>query len=197
MDAHSIADIRLVASFLPERLAKDAFSRVLAEVEFDTAQTHHGGPLPRLSTTQAVFEGTDIPLYRFPSDEIPIPKAMTKSVDAIRLEAEKLSPFPLNHCLIQLYRNGEDHISEHADKTLDIVPGSVIVNISFGSSRVMTLRNKKKVANGQVRQLHRYELLDNSAFLLPLEANRYYVHNIALIEQVHSTRMKRTSNALA
>lgn len=33
----------------------------------------------------------------------------------------------LNHVLIQKYRNGEDYISEHSDKTVDIVRGTSIV----------------------------------------------------------------------
>lgn len=49
----------------------------------------------------------------------------------------------VNHVLIQLYRTGADYISEHSDKTIDIVPGSKIVNVSLGAQRVMTLRTKK------------------------------------------------------
>lgn len=49
----------------------------------------------------------------------------------------------MNHVLIQLYRNGKDGISEHSDKTIDVVRGSNIVNVSLGAQRFMTLRLKK------------------------------------------------------
>jgi alkylated DNA repair dioxygenase AlkB len=45
--------------------------------------------------------------------------------------------------LIQLYRTGADYISEHSDKTIDVVRGSFIVNLSLGARRTMTLRTKK------------------------------------------------------
>jgi alkylated DNA repair dioxygenase AlkB len=41
--------------------------------------------------------------------------------------------------LIQLYRTGADYISEHSDKTIDVVRGSRIVNVSLGARRTMTL----------------------------------------------------------
>ena len=51
--------------------------------------------------------------------------------------------------LIQLYRTGADHISEHSDKTVDmvdVVGRSRIVNLSLDAWRSMTLRMKKDVA---------------------------------------------------
>ena len=49
----------------------------------------------------------------------------------------------MNHVLIQHYRTGADYISEHSDKTIDVVRGSKIVNVSLGAQRFMTLRTKK------------------------------------------------------
>ena len=42
------------------------------------------------------------------------------------------SQHPVNHVLIQLYRTGADHISEHSDKMIDVVRGSRIVSLSLG-----------------------------------------------------------------
>ena len=58
-------------------------------------------------------------------------------------EIERLYDVRLNHVLIQLYRNGNDYIRKHADKTLDIAKGSTIFNVSLGASRHMYLRLKK------------------------------------------------------
>ena len=59
----------------------------------------------------------------------------------MREAAERVAGHPLNHCLIQLYRSSADYISEHADKTLDQVHGTHVVNVSFGASREMVLRS--------------------------------------------------------
>ena len=42
-----------------------------------------------------------------------------------------VEPVFLNHCLIQYYRDGNDHIGDHSDKTLDIQPDSCVVNYSI------------------------------------------------------------------
>ena len=60
----------------------------------------------------------------------------------------------MNHVLIQLYRSGKDCISEHSDKTIDVVPGSSIVNVSFGARRTMTLRKKKDRTPAAADALH-------------------------------------------
>ena len=39
-----------------------------------------------------------------------------------------------NHALIQWYRSGLDHISEHSDKTLDIEHGTPVVSVSLGAT---------------------------------------------------------------
>jgi hypothetical protein len=106
---------------------------------------HAGGEVPRLVAIQGTVDSKDSskPIYRHPSDQSPPLLPWTHSVDVVRKEAEKVVGHELNHCLIQLYRNGEDNISEHSDKTLDIVYGSSISNVSFGAQRTMRLRTKK------------------------------------------------------
>jgi len=67
------------------------------------------------------------PVYRHPADASPPLCAWTPTVEAIRDHVEKTLGHPVNHALIQLYRNSEDYISEHSDKTIDVVRGSNIV----------------------------------------------------------------------
>ena len=123
----------------------------------------------------------------------------------VQSEIERLYDVRLNHALIQLYRNGNDYIRKHADKTLDIAKGSTIFNVSLGASRHMYLRLKKVgiVAStsstnsamklGDLSQTTtiisqdedddrsnkiRFELPHNSVLALDWEANRYYLHGI-------------------
>jgi len=90
------------------------------------------------------------PIYRHPADESPALRAFSPTVSAIRAHVEKALQHPVNHVLIQLYRTGADYISEHSDKTVDVVRGSRIVNLSLGARRTMTLRTKKDAAAGGV-----------------------------------------------
>ena len=83
------------------------------------------------------------PVYRHPSDQSPALRPFTRTLDLVRRHAEAVIGHPLNHALIQLYREGKDYISEHSDKTIDITRGTSIANVSFGAQRLMILRRKK------------------------------------------------------
>lgn len=83
------------------------------------------------------------PVYRHPADNSPPLSPFSPTVALIRVAVEKALNHPVNHALIQLYRDGNDAISEHSDKTIDVVRGSKIVNVSLGAQRTMVLRTKK------------------------------------------------------
>lgn len=89
---------------------------------------------------------------------------------------------PVNHVLIQHYRSGKDYISEHSDKTIDVVAGSKIVNVSVGATRSMTLRTKRPVAleseEDSSRKHQKFPLPDRSMFVMGLETNAKWLHSV-------------------
>lgn len=107
----------------------------------------------------------------------------------IREQVEQALQHPVNHVLIQLYRSGADYISEHSDKTVDIVRGSKIVNVSLGAQRAMTLRTKRDAhVDGQARGAQRVSLPHNSMFVLGLETNRRWLHSVRTDKRPDSTK---------
>jgi 2OG-Fe(II) oxygenase superfamily len=118
--------------------------------------------------------------------------------------------------LIQLYRTGADYISEHSDKTIDVVRGSRIVNLSLGSRRTMTLRTKKDAAaaaagsetgaNGDAhgqprdgesdsgaaaavqRTTQRIPLPHNSLFAMGLATNSRWMHSVHTDKRPENTK---------
>jgi 2OG-Fe(II) oxygenase superfamily len=76
--------------------------------------------------------------------------------------------------LIQLYRNGRDFIGEHADKTLDVIRPSFIVNVSLGDIHTMIFRSKHE--QGSTPQ--KLPLPHGSLFMLNLESNQKFYHGI-------------------
>ncbi|KAI9699820.1 MAG: hypothetical protein M1836_002855 [Candelina mexicana] len=136
-------DSRIMQDLLPPPLAENVFERVKAEVHWHT-MSHRGGEVPRLVAVEGEVDADgSVPIYRHPADESPPLRSFSPAVAAIRDEVQKVLKHPVNHVLIQLYRGGKDNISEHSDKTLDIVRGSNIANVSLGAQRTMTLRTKK------------------------------------------------------
>ncbi|TFK71005.1 hypothetical protein BDN72DRAFT_958386 [Pluteus cervinus] len=142
-DSLGEGDSHLVVDVLPEDLAEVAFEKLREEVKWNTMY-HRGGEVPRLVAVEGqVGEDGSFPVYRHPADESPPLSSWSPTVAAIREHVQQILDQPVNHVLIQLYRSGKDAISEHSDKTIDVVRGSSIVNVSLGAQRVMTLRAKK------------------------------------------------------
>lgn len=83
----------------------------------------------------------------------------------------------LNHVLIQLYTDGESHISDHSDKTLDIRRGTPIINVSIGAVRKMKIKNKIKEEDG-TRKSERINLANGSVFVMGWDTNKKFYHGI-------------------
>ncbi|KAL2145632.1 hypothetical protein VTI28DRAFT_6690 [Corynascus sepedonium] len=136
-------DTHLITNVLPPAIAADAFERLLEEVSW-ASMSHMGGEVPRRIAVQGtVADDGSMPVYRHPADESPPLLPFSPTVLQIKNEVEKHLGHPLNHVLIQHYRTGNDYISEHSDKTLDIAPGSFIANLSLGAERTMIFRTKR------------------------------------------------------
>jgi hypothetical protein len=149
-----------------------------------SAMFHRGGEVPRRVAIQGTRgPGQVEPLYRHPVDGQPALGDWTPVVDRIRRATEERAGHPLNHCLLQLYRNGRDWISEHSDKTLDLVRPSFIVNVSLGRTRTMVLRPKKSGEDvprsaQSAQSVQKIPLPHGSVLLMGLETNRALYHAI-------------------
>ncbi|KAJ5692760.1 hypothetical protein N7462_002183 [Penicillium macrosclerotiorum] len=174
-------------------LSTDAFERIRAEVCWQKMY-HLSGQVPRLVAVQGHIQPDgSIPIYRHPADESPPLSAFTPAVDEARVLVERILGHPLNHVLIQLYRDGQDSISEHSDKTLDIVRGSFICNVSLGAQRVMTLRTKASASESSAkaessRTKQQIPLPHRSLFILGEKTNMRWLHGIRPDKRPESTK---------
>ncbi|KAF9889326.1 hypothetical protein FE257_007436 [Aspergillus nanangensis] len=161
-------------------LPSEAFEEIRQEVAWQKMY-HMSGEVPRLVAVQGrVLPDGSIPVYRHPADESPPLQPFTPVVNRVRAIVERILRHPLNHVLIQLYRDGEDRISEHSDKTLDIIRGSSICNVSLGAQRVMVLRTKAKEADesDSGRLTQRIPMPHESLFVLGESTNMRWLHGI-------------------
>lgn len=81
----------------------------------------------------------------------------------------------LEQAIITEYRNGNDSIGPHNDKTHDIAEGSYIVSCSLGVARKMNFYNNDKAST---QPLHKIVLQAGDVFLLGPETNRVMRHGI-------------------
>ncbi|KAK5205903.1 hypothetical protein LTR47_009458 [Exophiala xenobiotica] len=188
-DKIGLGDCRLCVDLMSSREAHRSFYSCRENIQWQKMY-HRSGEVPRLVAVQGdvAEDRSELPIYRHPADESPELLPFDTTVDMLRKSAEKAVGHPLNHVLIQWYRNGEDNISEHSDKTLDIVRGSSIVNLSLGARRTMILRMKKSAIptadnlkeeeDDGIRPSQRIPLPHNSLFILGEETNQYWLHSI-------------------
>ncbi|TVY32126.1 DNA oxidative demethylase [Lachnellula subtilissima] len=180
-------DTTVIENLLHEELLNGIFERLRDEVRWQN-MSHLGGDVPRLVAVQGdVAEDGNIPIYRHPSDESPPLLPFSPTVSLIQARVEESLGHPVNHVLIQFYRDGMDYISEHSDKTLDIVPKTYIANVSLGAQRTMVFRTKrlpKNPDNQEVseaptpRQSCRAPLPHNSMCKVGLVTNMRWLHGI-------------------
>lgn len=186
-------DSFIVHDLLDTSQADTIFETLHQEVSWQKMY-HAAGEVPRLVAVQGeIGEDGSKPIYRHPSDQSPPLLSFTPGVLLVKQAAEKAIGHPLNHVLIQLYRDGKDYISEHSDKTLDIEHSSKIVNASFGAQRTMRLRRKRNPASpsqpptstieeaqpsSSPREAQRIHMPHNSLFVLGLSTNRSWLHGI-------------------
>ncbi|WYZ42027.1 hypothetical protein EsH8_V_000922 [Colletotrichum jinshuiense] len=182
-------DTTVFHNILPGPLAEGIFEKVRDEVLWQR-MSHQGGEVPRLVAVQGeVADDGSMPVYRHPSDESPPLLPFSPTILKIKAEVEKQLGHPLNHALIQFYRDGTDYISEHSDKTLDIVKGSYIANVSLGAERTMVFRTKRRDKDpsgteapsgedSKQRKTTREKLPHNSLCRMGLETNMRWLHAI-------------------
>ena len=190
-------DTTIINDLLEFETARDIFERVRDEVCWQK-MSHQGGDVPRLVAVQGeVGSDGSIPVYRHPADESPTLLQFSPIVSQIRKRVEEKLGHPVNHVLIQFYRDGNDYISEHSDKTLDIVPKTFIANVSLGAQRTMVLRMKKPQKKNdasrepqvvQPRQATRVPLPHNSMCKMGLVTNMRWLHGIRQDKRMRSEK---------
>ncbi|KAG9236418.1 hypothetical protein BJ875DRAFT_372181 [Amylocarpus encephaloides] len=179
-------DTTVINNLLDDELASDIFEKLRDEVDWKT-MFHQGGEVPRLIAVQGqIGDDGSIPIYRHPADSSPPLSSFSPAVSQIRAKVEEALGHAINHVLIQYYRGSTDHITEHSDKTLDIVPGTFISNASFGAQRTMLFRTKRPskiddpdAAQGATaREACRVPLSHNSLCKVGLMTNEKWLHSI-------------------
>lgn len=82
---------------------------------------------------------------------------------------EELRP-EINSCLINYYETGNEFIPPHKDSSISFGEYPTIVCISYGDSRILTLKNEEET--------YSFTLKSNSIFIMAGSSQKYYTHQI-------------------
>jgi len=183
MRSFGSGDTHIINNFLSREEADDAFNNLFSS-EIEYQQWHHMPskknellPLSRLKIAMANTDSDGwTPHYRFPVNNqnhhgvLPFSKTVKSIMDKL-IEHTKI---PFNHAVVLLYRDGDDCIGFHKDKTLDLSSTDPIASISLGQERTYMLRNS--IHNPTVSQ--EVMLKHGTLLLLGSKTNEEYYHSI-------------------
>lgn len=102
---------------------------------------------------------------------------------------EKIEAFldtKFNFCLINRYMNSDHNIGYHRDNEKELGYNPIIAGLSFGSSRDILFKNKKK------NILKKYELTSGSLLIMRNQTNKYWYHSISKRKNVNNIRISVT-----
>ncbi len=128
---------------VPEALPATDADRLLAALMDGTAWRQEEAfvmgrrtPVPRLTAWHGeagyAYSGISHP-----------PQAWTPPLLALKALAERLAGVPFNSVLLNLYRDGRDSVSWHADNEASLGPEPVIASLSLGAVRRFQLRHRQ------------------------------------------------------
>jgi len=111
----------------------------------------------------------------------------TESLQAIKARVEQLASAHFNSVLANLYRDGSDSVSWHADDESELGPAPVIASVSLGQERTFQLKHKFD------KTLKTNVLLPHGSILIMRGATQqHWLHQIAKSRRAMSPRINLT-----
>lgn len=181
-------------NFLGEEKAKALYDELMTNIDFQqwyhmVAQQPKGAnegklPMPLKRVKRILVkpnEDGSIAYYRFTINDQQRHGALftfPPGLEDLLQQINKLLNVELNHVVILLYRDGNDSIGFHKDKTLDLDENSPIVSLSLGCTRKYCLRDN--IFNPKINQ--EIDLENDTLLVLGPRSNENFYHSIKQVE---------------
>ena len=92
-----------------------------------------------------------------------------------KLKSIGIEPIDFNSCLINKYRNGDDHIKAHRDSPNSFGEYPTVVGISFGTTRNIDFKRHEYETSDDDFS---FSLEDNSMFIMSGASQKCFVHEV-------------------
>jgi alkylated DNA repair dioxygenase AlkB len=125
--------------------------------------------------------------YRYSGQTLP-PRPFTPSVARLIERVGERAGVPLNHALLNRYRDGGDSMGLHADDEPELGPDPVVASVSLGAARRFVLRARR-------RRLGEPVVLDlghGALLVMGGTCQRHFVHGVPRQEGAHGERISLT-----
>lgn len=114
------------------------------------------------------------------------PKALPALVEYLRVQLQETFGDSFNSVLGNLYRNGKDSVSWHADDEKELGREPVIASLSFGASRTFAIRQNSS------RQRWDYTLNHGDLLIMSGRSQLYFQHSVPKTKQPVGPRINLT-----
>jgi alkylated DNA repair dioxygenase AlkB len=111
--------------------------------------------------------------YRYSGQTLE-PRPFTPGVATLLERARERAGVPLNHVLVNRYRDGGDSMGLHADDEPELGPDPVVASVSLGRSRRFVLRPRRKSLGEPVA----LDLGHGALLVMGGTCQRHYVHGV-------------------
>ncbi len=162
--------IRYLPESIPAFAAQQWFDQALRNISWITQQ--------RMMYDREVAVPRLLATFTRESQDLPAP--LTEAFEAVRA----LVGAPFNRVGLNLYRDGNDSVAPHGDKTGKLVPGEPIAIVSLGANRRMSIRPKA----GSGRAVH-IELEAGSCLIMSYASQSTHEHGIPKVAGITEPRI--------
>ncbi|CAF1079062.1 unnamed protein product [Didymodactylos carnosus] len=170
-------------NFFTSNEAQSILDELNEQVEFlprDTFKFKIFGQINLLPRDKAFYgdvheKDGSYPLYRYEASkdaEYPQVKQWTPVLQRLRNILLEKTGQRCNHLVVNQYRNNNDHIGYHVDKTRDFVQNASVLTLSFGEKRLFRLKNIR------TKEIQELRLDSGSLFVLGPKTNSEWKHSI-------------------
>lgn len=169
-----------------ERLADQFLAQLLEEIAWQQDKIRIAGkniPVPRLQC----WMGDRGSNYGYSGIRLD-PEPWNDAVLNIKKEVEALAGHQFNSVLLNLYRNGADSVSWHADDEKELGPHPVIASVSFGAERIFKFRPKLKSDKRRFQLLLRH----GSLILMGKTLQNNWLHQLPKAQNIIAPRINLT-----
>ena len=116
------------------------------------------------------------------------PEPWTKDLLELKIKIESyLHDQNFNSVLLNMYRNGNDKVSWHADDETELGLNPIIASLSFGATRSFDIKHKF-----EPQLKYKFELINGSLIVMRGAMQHYWLHQIPVQKKVINSRINLT-----
>jgi len=162
------ADVMLIDNFFNKEESDSFYDKLLTETQW---REYEMPMYDKIVTAPRMISWHQDKEKDIPSGNVP---EFTSDLNKIRQRVEEQTALKFNAVLLNLYRNGNDGVSWHSDKTDKSGTNPIIASVTFGETRMFRLRHKFRK---EVPQVH-IPLYHGSFLIMAGKTNSFWEHAV-------------------